>query len=500
MKARTLIAALCLILLSLMLSAMPGAAQPPPLMDANPPLSAEKAAVPDAPHPPDSTPYTNGGLIYIGYLTLNQNNPAVAYSPASGQYLVVFESSDHNGDIIGRYVDAQTGQVVGDRFYIADTDAKEHSPDIAYDSYRNRFLVVWQEYTCGATIPQYCYYTIRGRLLRDSYNNGNMMAGNRFEVASEWTSMAAGYDLRDPAVAFNAREHLFQVVYVRGQDSSNQYQQIYGRLLNSDASEPTPLGDRGGFEIRTYTGGGVRTPDVAWSEADAFTFLAAWERWPDTDVDYIAIAYLYDWYRAGAPQVQGRWRVAPIDAGDYPLTRDCADPAVAYDPVNDAYTIVFEHSETDFVGIDGIDGTRVTSQYDENGNAIGYAFPIETTINDNNQTHGQPDIAYSSATGEMHVVYHTEDSDQIGTPNYRVYDRTVSGGQASPRTAVRSGSGNWLQDSAVACADTCCLVVWREMDTVDDWDIFGQRVCSHPATPRVNLPVVIKEVAPTTRN
>ncbi len=491
MKTRTIMVALCVTLLSLALSILPGAAKPPPDADAAL-LSAEKAVRPDETHPPDSTPYTSGGLIYIGYLIMDQNEPAVAYSTASGQYLVVFESDEHDGDILGRYVDAQTGQVVGGWFYIADSDAKEHRPDVAYDSYRDRFLVVWQEYTCGASIPQYCYYTIRGRLLRGSYNGGNMMAGDRFEVASEWTNMAAGYDLRDPAVAFNAHEYYFQVVYVRGQDFAGQYRQIYGRLLRSDASQPIPLGDRGGFEIRTYPSGGVRTPDVAWSEADAFTFLAAWERWQDDDVDYIAIAYLYDWYRAGAPQVQGRWWIAPLDWGTYPLSRDCANPAVAYDPVNDAFTIVFEHSETAFTGIDGIYGTRVTSQYDENGNAIGSAFPIEITFDDTNQTHHQPDIAYSSATGEMHAVYHTEDSDPIGTANYRVYDRTAIGWQVSPRTAARSGSENWLQDSAVACADECCLVVWREMDTVDDWDIFGQRVCSHPDTPRVYLPIVIK--------
>ena len=496
MKTRTLTVALCLAVLSLLLSVTSGAQPPPPLDVDAPLLSGEKAVLPEGAHPPDSTLYTRGGLIHIGYLTLNQNNPAVAYATASGQYLVVFESSDRNGDIIGRYVDAKTGQLVGERFYIAGSNAKEHSPDVAYDWWKDQFLVVWQEYTCGATIPQYCYYTIRGRPLRDSYNSGNMMLGDSFEVASEWTNMAAGYDLRDPAVAFSGDgDPKFQVVYVRGQDFANQYRQIYGQLLGVNTHDASiyRMGDnRGGFEIRTYTSGGVRTPDVAYASTDWTYFLAAWERWRDTDVDYIVVAYLYPVYRYGETQVRGRRWIAPLDWGTHPLSRDCANPAVAYDPVNDAFTVVFEHSETPFTGIDGIYGQRVSYEYSDDSIAVGgSAFPIETTIDDTNQTHGQPDVAYSSTTGEMHAVYHTEDSDPVGAANYRVYDRTAIGGQVSPRTAMRQGSGNWLQDSAVACADGCCLVVWREMDTADDWDIFGQRVCSHPATPRLYLPSVM---------
>jgi hypothetical protein len=381
-------------------------------------------------------------------------------------------------------VDAQTGQNAGNFFYIANTDAKESNPDVAYDSSRHRFLVVWEEYTCGATIPQYCYYTIRGRLYYGSQQTGDNHAGDRFEVASKWTNMAAGNDLRDPAVAFNWFHGRWQVVYIHGNASTGVYRQVYGRMLTYSTTQPTPLGDRGGFEIRSYSSGGVGTPDVAWANASTTNFLATYTRYHDTDVDYITAAYLHgDWHGDGS-QVYGVWRIAPLDWG--PLTKSCGNPAVASDPQNDAFTILFEHAESDSAGANTIWGFRVKAKWDAGGTTIGSHFPVETALDIFAESHYQPDIAYSLASKEMYAVYHTYDTSANGKPNDRVYARAITGSDVGARVVVRGGGEELLQDPAVACNNGCCLAAWRERDEPGNWDIFGQQICSAMSAPTID--------------
>jgi len=66
-----------------------------------------------ATYPVTIDPRLEGGRIEVAYRSLDQDNPAVAYSTKSGQYLVVFGDSGGSGNIRGRYVDAETGQPLG---------------------------------------------------------------------------------------------------------------------------------------------------------------------------------------------------------------------------------------------------------------------------------------------------------------------------------------------------------------------------------------------------
>jgi hypothetical protein len=116
-------------------------------------------------------------------------------------------------------------------------------------------------------------------------------------------------------------------------------------MVSSASTYPSPYG-AGGFEIKS--GSYARsTPDVAWSSGGS-TFLAVWTVDPTSGSDEISIRYLYDTYRSGLTQVYGSnaWQMAPYNSGADPLSSDCSAPAVAYDPVANAYIVVFEHYES----------------------------------------------------------------------------------------------------------------------------------------------------------
>lgn len=419
-----------------------------------------------ATYPVTIDPRLEGGIINVGYLSLDQDNPAVAYSTLSGQYLVVFESSSNNGNILGQFVDAKTGALLGSYFYIANSTSSENNPDVAYDPGNDRFLVVYDDGNVGSR-------NVVGLLVYGSHQS----SGN--QIPSFLPTMIAGgaADEYDPAVAYNAADQQFAVVYLR-----DNYV-VYGRMVGAGNTYPNPLGT-GGFEIWNHGSSYAHDPDVAWASGGN-TFLAAWHRQrPDAEVepDYIAVAYLYDTYQGGGSQVYGTWRMAPYDSGSDPLANDCASPAVAYDPVADAYVVVFQHKY--MTASYAIHGQRLRSQYDSGTFRYDadYAFPIETSI-PSFSGHVQPDISFSGTSNEMHVVY---TSYWTSPSSYWVHDRTLHGTNVGLRLEVRHAGGDAIEQPAVSgSSNGRCLVVWREAYTPEDWDIFGQRVSPY----RVFLPI-----------
>jgi hypothetical protein len=442
-------------------------------------------------------------VIEIGAYDGDEGNPTVAYSTASGQYLVVWEydkSADGRyKDIVARYVEGSTGTPLNS-YFIASKSEQETNPDVAYDPDKDRFLVVWDEYYCASTPPA-CNYVIRGRLLDGTFSGDYPYSGSTVIIASKWSNLDAGYDLCDPAVAYNADDHQFLVVYLRraggGTASGDEcatktYTHIEGQMVDSQTTDPNYLGDFWGFEIQagTWT---RRRPDVAWSSGGN-TFLAVWEAEPPSDVNRIQLRYVYDTYQGGGTQIYGStaWTIAPYDAGSDPLTNDCSVPAAAYDPAADAYVVAFSHEEETFSHT--IHGQRVRSSYitDTFRYDADYAFPIETDVGDSFTSHWQPAITPSGIGDEMHVVYVSSDLNVSPDPSYYwIYERTLNGTSVGPQLEVRSGDDDkGMENPTAACSRGRCLMVWREEYTTTNWNILGQRVWSDLV--EVHLPLILK--------
>jgi len=131
-------------------------------------------------------------------------DPAVAWSYTSDQYLVVwsydFDTSDT--DIFGQRVRAN-GTLAGSRISIANPVENQESPDVAYNYWRNQYLVVWADDTNLTS-------DIMGQRVR---GNGNLV-GAQIPVATA-ANGATGHDL-SPAVSFNPVKSTYQVVWTDG--------------------------------------------------------------------------------------------------------------------------------------------------------------------------------------------------------------------------------------------------------------------------------------------
>lgn len=419
-------------------------------------------------------PELEGNTFYIGGFTSDELFPALAYSVMTDQYLVVFQTDAGNGNVWAQYVDAYTGELVGPTFPISnDPDSYEGNPDVVYDSVYVRFLVIWDEVVCIG-VPAHCNYVIKGRVLHASdQNGGSNFAGDEFTIASQWSSITSGYDLRDPAVAYNSDAGEYGVVFIRGHQSTG-YTDIYGQIVEADASSPTVLTPNSGFEMWATTDREMKTPDIAWGSAGN-TFAAAWNAERPNDTNYIAITYLYDTYQFGGSQVNNTVLVAPLGSLQY----DTRQPAIAYDSVNDNYALVFVHQEgADPLSPTTIRGKHLKTTYDAGGVTLN-SFDVKTTIDVDEDYHRYPNIAFSPFDEQMHVSYSTNGTydDFPFTVVNRTFTRVIdSDNVVSDRLEVAYSGELGIDHTALACTVYgSCLVTWREEYGDPDWDILGQR-------------------------
>ena len=86
-------------------------------------------------------------------ITGEQSQAAIAFSPTSDLYLVVWADKRAGGswDIYGRLLDA-TGTPQGGELPIAVSNRARTAPDIVYDPSSDSFMVVWQQRTDGVTL------------------------------------------------------------------------------------------------------------------------------------------------------------------------------------------------------------------------------------------------------------------------------------------------------------------------------------------------------------
>ncbi len=438
----------------------------------------------------------DGGLIPIAQLTNNQDDPAVAYSSASDQYLVVFEDPGNNGDILGQFVDGKSGELIGGWFYIAVSMDQEYYPAVVYDDFHDRFLVVWQRFYC---LSGWCYFIIEGKLVYGSHRTGSNWAGNVFQIANGHRPDNTGVDMVYPAVAYNADEHQYIVVYQRGKFSTGDFPAVYGQMIRSDVTSPEVLtGIFTGFEI-DLPGSvlNVDYSDVAWSP-DGNSFLVVWQQiWPNK-TDKIMARYLYDTYQGtGKQQVfgPGDYVVAPVFAmGNVPNVDEYSQPVIAYDANNQHYIIVFTHTETVGLGYSNrIYAMRMKNAYVNSSQTIGDPIPVETKIDAEYTAHYSLDVTYSGFDGESYIVY-VSNYVENGLDCAQVNARVLRGANVGQRFEVRKAPlGPAITRPAAAGTNNGrALVVWAEEYDQDphDWDVHGQRIKSYS---NVYLPSVMKE-------
>ena len=129
----------------------------------------------------------------------NISNPAVEYDSVHNEYLVIWQSNPpQETHIYAERVSAQ-GIPLGRSTVSPPLNIERRNPDLAYNSQRDTFLVVWEQFN-GT------YYNIHGRIF---HPNGAI--GNEF-ILGTGTALANRYK---PAVAYASTSDKFLVVWER---------------------------------------------------------------------------------------------------------------------------------------------------------------------------------------------------------------------------------------------------------------------------------------------
>ncbi|MBM3296221.1 MAG: fibronectin type III domain-containing protein [Candidatus Aminicenantes bacterium] len=183
-------------------------------------------------------------LAFSAYGTAASSEPSsrIAYCPAANQYLLAASlvgSGDE--DIFGFFLDDQ-GTVLGS-VNICTTGGSQLSPDVAYDAASGRFLVVWQH--SDESEPQLCT-DIFGQLVN---GDGSLYGGN-FAIATDYICQY------NPAVANDSVNGRFFVVWQQnywadsGVDILGMFVDAEGRLLGRTAADRVADGSRRGQALQ----------------------------------------------------------------------------------------------------------------------------------------------------------------------------------------------------------------------------------------------------------
>jgi hypothetical protein len=354
------------------------------------------------------------------------DSPGVAYNPAAGEYLVVWEGNDANEvEIFAQRVSAG-GALLGGRIQVSlqgangDPFSTAHTPSVAYNPTEQEYLVVWRG-EVGATEE----FEIWGRRLSAS---GERLGGSDdLRVSDMGPDGDADYDAFRPSVAYNSAAGEYLVVwegddnteYTPGVPLADEEFEIFGQRLSGAGVE-----EGGDFRVSEQGADGVaataaRDPSVAYSLA-ANEYLVAWSGEDGfSDEDEIWAQRLST---TGGEVGGSDFRVSDMGP-DGNANYNASRPSVAANPATGDYLVVWDGDDDTGTLVDGeleIFSQRLT------------------------------------ATGA-----------QTGANDFRVSETGPDGGQNAAIAASVAATANEY------------VVVWRGDDVLAADDIYGQRL---PAT------------------
>jgi len=332
----------------------------------------------------------------------DQLKPAVAYSPQSQNYLVVWEDhhwgSGNDWDIYSRLVNNADVPVGSALDITSSYGNKQLAPDVAYNPSSGEFLVVWEDEF--ATTDHDIYAQRLG-------SDGSVLGG-RITVTT-LNNLES-----NPAVAYNAatNEYLIAWEHRTGSDEFAQ-EDIYGQrvaaagvLMGSPVAIDTGSSDQLAPAIACGSSGECL---VVWQDHDS-----------SADFDIRGRRVGSDGGLIGSKIAISTWEY------------DQVKPRLAYNGAANQFLVVWEDHHWGFGSDWDVYGQRVNA----NGTLAGGNFAI-SWLGTNHR--GSPDVAYKPAANEYLVVWEYE----FSVTDHDVYRRRVASDATLPDDeAVVSGLGS----------------------------------------------------------
>lgn len=226
-----------------------------------------------------------------GMANFDARHPVVTYNPTRNEYLVVWSGDDNHAplvegefEIFGQRINAADGSLVGTRnFRISDMGPNGNrnydatDPAVSYNAQDDLYLVVWRGEDGAVAIPN-GQFEIYGQLLDGA--SGQPVGQNDFVVSSMGPDGNMEFAAYSPALAYNAADNEFLVVWHGDDDSAplvNDELEVFAQRLDAGTgvlAGPAPIrvSDAGanGDISRQAT-----QPDVTWNR-DTNEYLVVW--------------------------------------------------------------------------------------------------------------------------------------------------------------------------------------------------------------------------------
>jgi hypothetical protein len=202
-------------------------------------------------------------LAFAAYGTAGPGDsyPELAYDPSNNRYLLVYTNVDvalTYYHLLGQLLNSD-GTTNGAPFPICNNDgAYAWMPSVAYDNVNQRFLVAWQDNRNGTT-------DIYGQLVNADGSLYGTASNVNFVISNE------SHHQQEPSAAYDSANQRFLVAW---QDNRSGNNDIYGQLVNDDASLYGALSDVN-FVI-SNAANQQYGPSVTYDSANQ-RFLVAWQ-------------------------------------------------------------------------------------------------------------------------------------------------------------------------------------------------------------------------------
>jgi YD repeat-containing protein len=361
----------------------------------------------------------------------NQERVAVA-TGAAGRLLAAWHGAAMGTDTYAQVLSA-AGLLVSGTVPLDARSADQQYPDAAGNPGAGSYLAVWQ-HDAGVGVPN---WDLAARLV---YSDGSY-------GANPITVYAGTYNQEYPAVAFNANDQEYLVVWRSYNTFSGQYG-IYGQVVAADGTLP-------GTAVARYTATAqLSYPNVTFNVSDT-QYLVTWQKYTSA---------LAGW------DVQGRrtGRSGRPLGGAFTIaggTNDQALPAAAYSVSATAYLVAWQH----YSGTADLNDARAA--WVSRGGSVGSAFGVATGTDDQRA----PDVACGAA-GECLVAWERQAAQ--GVSGWDILARRVDdSGTVGSAQAIYDGNLDQRYPAAAYNALTAEYVVGgQDYRSGSAWDVYVQRV------------------------
>jgi Ca2+-binding RTX toxin-like protein len=207
-----------------------------------------------------------------GVGTFDARNPSVVYNTVGNEYLVAWEGNDAAPQpsgpfqVFGQRISAAGAEVGTNDFLIGSSGDEAFSPELAYNSTNNEYLVVWEGDGGDGTAGTANVFEVWGQRL----NASGAEIGGDFEISDAGPAGNGSFVAQTPAAAYVEGLNQYLVVWKSDDTAAGDFEVYFSRLSNTGTAIESEV------KLSAAGGNAVQTPDVAWSESAVNSYLVVW--------------------------------------------------------------------------------------------------------------------------------------------------------------------------------------------------------------------------------